>query len=220
IGALAEFWRSGVIDRAGRFSSGLKTDRLRKTDEGYEFVLVRAEESGGDRDIVITQSDIENLLRAKAAVFAGIRSLISSVGVDLESISKIYVAGGFGNFIDLEEAVTIGLVPDVPRNKYRFVGNTSVYGAKLCLLSRQARERAREIARKITYLELSVGNTFMEEFVSALFLPHTNLELFPSLSLSTKSGEGGGAGDGPASRKVGEEEKGIRHVRTLAAGMK
>lgn len=217
IDALAEFWRSGVIDRSGRFSSDLKTDRLRKTDEGYEFVLVRAEDSGTGRDIVMTQGDVENLLRAKAAVFAGIRSLVSAVGVDFEDVSRIYVAGGFGNFVDLEEAVTIGLIPDAPRNKYRFVGNTSVYGSRLCLLSSEAREKAGEIARMLTYLELSVGNAFMEEFVSALFLPHTNLDLFPSVARWVESD--GSTKGGAKLREAGEELDGTRDARTLAAGM-
>jgi uncharacterized 2Fe-2S/4Fe-4S cluster protein (DUF4445 family) len=131
--------------------------------------------------VVITEADVKNLIRAKGAVYAGIRSLLAAVDLTLADIDRIYVAGGFGNYLNIRDAVRIGMLPDVDPVRYRFAGNTSVKGAKAALLSRRAFEAAREIAGRMTYLELSAGSGFMEEFVSSLFLPHTDLGQFPSV---------------------------------------
>jgi len=180
VDCLAALLDAGVIDRAGKFLDP-DTPRRRDGDEGPEFILVPADESGTGGDIIITQNDVKNLLRAKGAIYAGIRSLLQSVSMDVGDIDRVYIAGGFGNYLNVHDAVRIGLLPDIPRDRFRFVGNTSAKGARLALLSRQARGHAAELARKMTYLELSVGNRFMEEFTSALFLPHTDLSQFPSM---------------------------------------
>ncbi|NLL18407.1 MAG: DUF4445 domain-containing protein [Clostridia bacterium] len=180
IDCIAKLRDAGLIDRTGQFQQ-VSTPRYRMNEEGPEFVLVWEKDSGIDKDIVITEADIKNLIRSKGAVYAGIRSLLQMVSMDLEVIDKILIAGGFGNYLNLSDAIKIGLLPDVPEEKYEFVGNTSVKGAQLALLSREAYKDAIEIGRKMTYIELSVGNTFMDEFVSALFLPHTDLTLFPSV---------------------------------------
>lgn len=180
IDCIAKLRDVGIIDRTGQFQK-VNSDRLRMNDETLEFVLVWAKDSGIGKDIVITEADVKNLIRSKGAVYAGIRSLLQMVAMDLDAIDKILIAGGFGNYLNLADAIKIGLLPDVPLEKYEFVGNTSVKGAHLCLLSRQAYQDALEIGRKMTYIELSVGTTFMDEFVSALFLPHTDLGLFPSV---------------------------------------
>ncbi|PRR69804.1 ASKHA domain-containing protein [Neomoorella humiferrea] len=184
IDCLAKLRRAGLIDRTGNFQEAV-TPRLRSTDEGYEFVLAWGAESSHGKDIVITSADIKNLIRSKGAVFAGIQSLLKTVSLELDAIDKIIIAGGFGNYLSIPNAVEIGLLPDLPAEKYVFAGNTSLKGAELVLLSRQAWLDALELARKMTYIELSVGNLFMEEFVSALFLPHTQLELFPSVTEQT-----------------------------------
>lgn len=181
IDCLSELHSSGVIDRTGKFQMDVASDRIRTGDDGPEFVLVWKEESGIDKDIVITESDIKNLLRAKGAIFAGIRSMLELVALDMTSIDKVLIAGGFGNYLNLDDAIRIGLLPDLDRRKYQFVGNTSLKGAQAVLLSTEAYKHSLEIGKKMTYLELSVGNTFMEEFVSATFIPHTDLSLFPSL---------------------------------------
>lgn len=182
IDLIAKMRRVGLIDRTGHFQLDKKTPRLRETEDGdVEFVLVWGQDTECGKDIVITESDIKTLIRSKGAVFAGIQSLLRTVGLDLEAIDRILIAGGFGNYLNVADAVEIGLLPDLPPAKYRFVGNTAVKGAKLGLLSRPALEEAKEIASRMTYVELSVGTTFMDEFVSALFLPHTNLSLFPSV---------------------------------------
>jgi uncharacterized 2Fe-2S/4Fe-4S cluster protein (DUF4445 family) len=180
IDALAALREAGVIDRAGRFRPG-GHPRLRRGELGPELVLVSAENSGSGRDLVLGEPDIENLLRAKAAVFAGIRTLLRAVEFDLDAVARIYIAGGFGNYLNVPGAIAIGLLPDVPPERYVFLGNASVQGARLVLLSPEAGEEAAALARGVTYLELSSDVRFLEEFQAGLFLPHTNLAYFPSV---------------------------------------
>lgn len=181
IDGLSKLHSSGIIDRTGKFQTDISTDRLRQGDNGPEFVLAWAKESGISKDIIITESDIKNLLRAKGAIFAGLRSMLDLVALEISLIDKVLIAGGFGNYLNLDDAIKIGLLPDLDKTRYQFVGNTSVKGAQAVLLSAEAYDQSLEISKKMTYLELSVGNTFMEEFVSATFIPHTDLNLFPSL---------------------------------------
>ena len=183
IDCLAKLRRVGIIDRAGKFQTSLPTDRMRIGEAGPEFVLVWQHDSDLDRDIIISEADVKNLLRAKGAVFAGIRTMLSVVGFELDSIENIYVAGGFGNYLNIPDAIAIGLLPDIPVEKYKYVGNTSAKGACMALLSQEAWAEANNLASKLTYIELSVGNLFMDEFVSSLFIPHTDLTLFPNVDL-------------------------------------
>lgn len=183
IDCLAKLRQTGIIDRAGKFQTSLPTERMRVGESGPEFVLVWQQDTDIGRDIIITEADIKNLLRAKGAVFAGIRSLLSVVGFELDGIEHIYVAGGFGNYLNIPDAIAIGLLPDIPIEKYKYVGNTSAKGACMALLSKDAWAEANQLAGKMTYIELSVGNLFMDEFVSSLFIPHTDLTLFPNVSL-------------------------------------
>lgn len=181
IDGLSKLHSSGIIDRTGKFQTEISTNRLRQGNNGPEFVLAWAKESGINKDIIITESDIKNLLRAKGAIFAGIRSMLELVALEIGVIDKVLIAGGFGNYLNLDDSIKIGLLPDLDRDRYQFVGNTSVKGAQAVLLSTEAYHQSIDLSKKITYLELSVGNTFMEEFVSATFIPHTDLTLFPSL---------------------------------------
>ena len=183
IDCLAKLRRTGIIDRAGKFQTSLPSDRMRIGEAGPEFVLVWQHDSDLDRDIIISEADVKNLLRAKGAVFAGIRTMLSVVGFELDSIENIYVAGGFGNYLNIPDAIAIGLLPDIPVQKYKYVGNTSAKGACMALLSQEAWAEANNLASKLTYIELSVGNLFMDEFVSSLFIPHTDLTLFPNVDL-------------------------------------
>ncbi|CAA7601844.1 2Fe-2S ferredoxin-type iron-sulfur binding domain protein [Acididesulfobacillus acetoxydans] len=183
VDALAKLREAGIIDRAGNFQMEhpSHSERLRLTPDDKEFVLAWAHQAGGDKDVVITENDVKNLIRAKGAIYAGIRSLLTMVAVDVDMISRIVIAGGFGNYLNVHDSVEIGLLPDVPAERYEFIGNSSVKGARLALLSQNAWHEAAELGKKMTYIELSVGTTFMDEFVSALFLPHTDLSLFPSV---------------------------------------
>ncbi|MDF3000401.1 MAG: fdx, partial [Bacillota bacterium] len=184
--SLSEMLETGMIDRAGKIrfpaaETGARSGRIQIGPEGPEYLLVPASESGTDTDIVITEGDIKNLLRAKGAIFAGIRTMLQQVQLDMSAISSVFIAGGFGKYINITDAVRIGLLPDLPEEKYEYVGNSCIQGAILGLLSQQALMEMNEIASKMTYLELSIGNQFMDEFISAVFIPHTDLSLFPSL---------------------------------------
>ncbi|MGQ3683954.1 MAG: ASKHA domain-containing protein [Candidatus Loosdrechtia sp.] len=184
---LANLLRSGVIDRTGNFQKGIDTERLRKTDDGYEFILVdKSETAAKKRDIVITQADIQNLIRSKAAIYSAIATLIESMSMDINDIEQLYLAGGFGNYLDIRSAITIGMLPDIMESKVRFVGNTSVIGAKLSLFSNDAYEVAKTIASRMTYFDLMNNNRYMEEYISANFLPHTDIEKFPSVAEELK----------------------------------
>jgi uncharacterized 2Fe-2S/4Fe-4S cluster protein (DUF4445 family) len=152
-----------------------------------EYVIAWGSEAAEGQDIAITRVDIDNLLRAKAAIYAGFSIMADSVGIPLEAVDQVLIGGSFGKYINVEKAVQIGLLPDVPWEKFQFLGNTSVRGAYYALLERDAREQIREIASRMTYIELSADNTFYDAFVSALFLPHTDLSRFPSVEAAIVS---------------------------------
>ncbi len=176
---LAELFVNGIIDRTGRFASD-SDPRLTEGDEGKQFELVRAED--GHPSIVITQADINNLIRSKAGVFAAIKVLMESTDTKPEDLDAVYLAGGFGNFINTKQAVTIGMLPDVSPEKIHFVGNTSIAGAKTVLLSREALGVSENIAQSMAYFDLMSHPAYMEEFIRASFLPHTDLSLFSTVS--------------------------------------
>ncbi len=172
--------KAGIINRQGKMQE-VTTDRMRQGEEGPEFVLVHAEESGIGKDIVITEADVENLIRAKAAVCAGIRVMLLKMELPIEAISKILIGGGFGNYLNLKDSIQIGLLPDLPAEYYDFIGNSSLKGAYMALLSRKVFEHSVALGKGMTYLELSDGNEFYDEYVQAMFLPHTDMSLFPSV---------------------------------------
>jgi len=184
--SLSEMMRAGVIDRAGKIFDNKTTNRVRIGSEGTEFVLVFADESGTGYDIVLTDGDIKNLLRAKASIFAGIRTMLQQMNLDVNDVSRVYIAGGFGNYMNIVDSISIGLLPDLPVEKFEYVGNSCIQGAMIGLLHKEALKEVQKIADKMTYIELSIGNTFMEEFISALFIPHTDIELFPSIARKEK----------------------------------
>lgn len=180
---LAELFTHGIIDRTGRFTAS-GDSRLTEGDDGLQFQLVAP--NTDHHEIVVTQADIDNLIRSKAGVFAAIRVLMNSTQTNAEDIDAVYLAGGFGNFLNIRQAVTIGMLPDVPLDKIQFVGNTSIAGAKTVLLSRQAVKTAEKIADGMTYFDLMSHAEYMDEFIRARFLPHTDLSLFPSVKAITE----------------------------------
>ena len=188
IALVAELFITGVVDKGGKFKMDLDTPRLREGDHGPEYVVAWAGETAHGRDIVLTKVDVDNLMRAKAAIYAGFTVLAQSVGVDLADVEHVLVGGSFGKYINVEKAVQIGLLPDLPWDRFQFLGNTSVMGAYMALASREARARIRSIARKMTYVELSADNTFYDAFTSALFLPHTDASRFPTVRAVTGNG--------------------------------
>jgi len=181
IDAIAGLFEVGIIDRSGHLLPD-RSSRVRETDGRTEFVLATAGERGADADIVITQPDIENVLRAKAAIYAGAKILLESTEHTFADVDQLLIAGGFGNYLDGRKAVLLGMIPDIPVDRIHFVGNTSVFGAKMALLSIDAFRRSQELARSATYYDLITYPDYYEEFMSAKFLPHTDLGLFPSVA--------------------------------------
>ncbi|MCZ7541791.1 MAG: ASKHA domain-containing protein [Anaerolineae bacterium] len=192
ISLLAEMFLTGVVDKGGHVNTHLPTPRVRVGEHGPEYVVCWAADSATGSDIVVTDVDIDNLIRTKAAIYAGFTVLAQSVGLTLDDVEQVLVGGSFGKYINVEKAIQIGLLPDMPWDRFQFLGNTSIKGAYLALLDRRARSRIKDIANRMTYIELSADNTFYEAFTSALFLPHTDLSRFPSVqaAMEVKSGRG------------------------------
>ena len=181
IDTIAELYLAGIITQKGKFNKEIKIQRIREGKYGWEYVLVWENESGIDSDISITEPDIDNILRAKGAIYAGCSLLLSEMGYKPSDLDRFLIAGGFGHYLNIEKAIIIGMLPDIDPEKYQYLGNTSVIGAYLTLLSRRMQEEAVIIAKNVTYRELSVSNNFMNEYTASLFLPHTNIELFPTV---------------------------------------
>jgi uncharacterized 2Fe-2S/4Fe-4S cluster protein (DUF4445 family) len=182
ISLLAEMFLAGVINKGGKVNLKLATERTREGEHGGEYVIAWADETSAGKDIVITNVDIDNLLRAKAAIYAGFAVLAENVGVTLDMATQVLVGGSFGKYINVEKAIEIGLLPDLPWERFHFLGNTSVMGSYQALLDHEARDRITEIAASMTYIELSADNKFYDAFMSAMFLPHTDMTLFPSVA--------------------------------------
>ncbi len=182
IALLSEAFLTGILDKAGNVNLMAGSSRVREGAHGGEYVVAWGAESESGEDIVLSRVDVDNLLRAKAAIYAGFTVLAETVGISLESVSKVLVGGSFGKYINVEKAVQIGLLPDMDWSRFEFLGNTSVKGAYYALLDWRKREQVTEIAKRMTYIELSADNSFYEAFTSALFLPHTDLSKFPSVA--------------------------------------
>jgi len=179
---LAEMFRAGILGRNGRFQPKCNARQLVHDDGSLKFIVVPKGQTAVDDDIVITQADVSNLIRSKAAIYAAISTLVKSVNVEIGDIRHIYLAGGFGNYLDIRNAITLGMLPDVPPERIHFVGNTAVAGARAALLSEEALARIERVARMMTYVDLMTNPKYMDEFVSANFIPHTDVEKFPSVA--------------------------------------
>jgi len=196
ISLLGEMFMTGVVDKAGRLNRSLGTPRIRIGEHGPEYVVVWAPETAsGKADIILSEVDIANLIRAKGAIYAGFSVLTRSVGISLADVEEVLIGGAFGRYLDIEKAVQIGLLPDMPWERFRYLGNTSARGAFAALVCPDLRREVVEIANKMTYLELSADNTFMDEFTSALFLPHTDTTQFPSVMRLLKASPAGQDGE-------------------------
>ncbi|HHD64893.1 MAG TPA: DUF4445 domain-containing protein [Desulfobulbaceae bacterium] len=197
---VAELYLARVVDLRGKLCrdtvSGTKKRRdfickhLLETEEGLVFVVTSAETSGHGRPVVLAQVDLDAMMRSKAAMYAILATLVSQVGVEFSDLDRIYVAGAFGKHIDPGSAITLGMLPDLPIATYVSVGNSSLHGAELVLLSEKARIRSREIRRKITYIELNVNQEFMLRFSGSRFIPHTDPHLFPSVPIFSREDPG------------------------------
>lgn len=183
INIISQMLKIGILNQNGKYASNLKTPRIRDGRSGLEYVVCWANQSGLNQDIVLTEVDLDNILRAKAAMFSGYTCLLDKIGLTVNALDRVIIAGAFGSFINLDHAVTIGLLPDIPREKFLFIGNSSLKGARLACIDRKLYHKSGEIAHAMTNVELSEDPTYMDNFMAALFLPHTKGELFPSVQL-------------------------------------
>jgi len=184
IDLLAELWTNGWLDPSGTLNASDGEGIIQPSADSSRnsvYTIVPAEDSATGKEISIDDRDIQNLLRTKAAVYSACALMLKSAGLGFDSIEKVYVAGGFGRFLDLQKSIAIGLLPDVPLDRFTYLGNSALAGARRMLVSAEARRKARELADRMTYLELNVDPSYMDEYVAALFLPHTDLSRFPTV---------------------------------------
>lgn len=182
IAIVAGLLEAGVISQNGKFNHDLATKRIRQGTDGYEYVLSWAKETQTGKDIVITEIDIDNLMRAKAAMYAGCQTLSKNVGMSCSDFEQVIIAGAFGSHLNIARSITIGLLPDLPVDRFIFIGNGSLLGARLTSFSTDLLDDARRTAKMMTNFELSENTDFMNNYMAALFLPHTNTGEFPTVT--------------------------------------
>jgi len=182
IDLIAEMLSTGIIAPNGKFLLDATHPRILNHEDEKAYIVAFAKETSVDKDIIFTESDISNLIRSKGAVYAGFKILLKQADLDFSMIDRMIISGGFGQFLNIERAIMIGMLPDIDRSKFKYIGNSSIAGAYMALLSEKYRQEAITISNKMTYIDFSSNTGFMNEFTSALFLPHTNLEEFPSSS--------------------------------------
>lgn len=182
IDTIAELFKAGIINGKGKFNREGRRVRFDENGMG-EYVIAFKEDTGLTRDISINEVDIDNFIRAKGAIFSATMTMLGSMGMDPSVLEHVYVAGGIGSGINMDNAVTIGMLPDIDRSCFSYIGNSSLAGAYAMLTSQKSREKVDELARTMTYLELSTEPGYMDSFVGACFLPHTDAEMFPSVQL-------------------------------------
>jgi len=181
IDIVAELYRTGIIDGKGKFNR--EGSRIFRDEYGIgRYIIEFGKNTDTSRDIVISETDIDNFIRAKGAIFSAVMSLISPLGFSPEDIECVMVAGGIGSGINIKNAIRIGMFPDLPAEKYSYIGNSSLSGAYAMLVSSKAREKLFEVAKSMTYVELSTNPGYMDSFVAACFIPHTDVSLFPGRS--------------------------------------
>ncbi len=178
---VATLFEVGILNNLGKFNRDLATDRIRENEGVYEYVLAWKDDTQIDRDVVLTEIDIENLIRAKGAIYSGCMTLLTEVGMNLQDIEHIILAGGFGSYVDLEKAMVIGLLPEMDPAKVTFIGNGSLMGARMSSLTNRIRKDVVEVTEKMTNFELSDTPSYMDNYIAALFLPHTDINQFPVL---------------------------------------
>ncbi len=179
IDIISELFRCGIINAKGLFVR--EGERVKRDAHGMgRYLLARAEESETGREIYLNEVDIDNFIRAKGAIFSAIDTLLNAVDMTADCIDTVYVAGGIGSGINMKNSVNIGMLPDVDLEKYRYIGNSSLTGAYAMVMSDQADAKCTELGANMTYLELSTHPGYMDAFVAACFLPHTDARLFPN----------------------------------------
>jgi uncharacterized 2Fe-2S/4Fe-4S cluster protein (DUF4445 family) len=188
----AALFRSGRIDLRGRLVASACGARCQSIDGQLHFLLVAAGESAGGRPLRIAQTDLDSLVRAKAAMYAVLETLLATLGLSPEELETFFVAGTFGAFIDPQAAIAIGMLPDLPLDRFRAIGNSSLEGAARLLRGAAEPPEVEALRDRITYLELNVNQEFMNRFNAARFIPHTDLGRFPSYRRARPAHDGRG----------------------------
>jgi len=178
---VAVMFEMGVINNRGKFNRDLGTPRIRATNDIWEYVIAWKDVTQLERDIVLTEPDLDNLIRAKGAIYSGCMTLLEEVGLNMDMVERIILAGGFGSYIDLEKAMTIGLLPEIDPDRVTFIGNGSLMGARMSSLTNRIRKDVVAVTQKMTNFELSETPSYMDNYIAAMFLPHTEIEKFPRL---------------------------------------
>lgn len=176
---LAVMYEMQIIDSSGKFNRESGSKRIRERNDVWEYVIAWKDETQIDRDIALTEVDIDNLIRAKASIYSGCMTLMDEVGLSIDMIEHITLAGGFGSYIDLEKAMTIGLLPETDPERVTYLGNGSLLGARMSSLTNRIRKDVVEVTKKMTNFELSETPSYMDNYVAAMFIPHTEVDKFP-----------------------------------------
>ncbi len=179
ISLLASLFSSGWIDSAGKFDRTRSNPRIRVEGRQAFYLLASCEDSGSGKPLSISEAEIENIIRAKAAIYSACTLMLNQLDINFDLISSFYIAGGFGHFLNLEDCITIGLLPDIDRGKFKFIGNSSLSGSYMLLISKEYQKKQKDLSNRMTYIDLSTDPGYMDQYTAALFLPHTDHSLFP-----------------------------------------
>jgi len=189
VDAVSEMFKAGILDSSGKITATGNISGVRRNENGgQEFVLVRGDRTATGQDISITQHDIQEIQLAKAAIFTGVSILMKKLKVKCSAIRMVYAAGAFGTYVDAGSAISIGMYPDVPVERIKFIGNAAGSGARMCLKSTKMRDLADALSRRVEYVELASEKNFQNEFAMAMFLPHRDLSRFPNASARAPKG--------------------------------
>lgn len=186
ISLLAELFLTGWLDGAGKLNRQRKSDAIIIDGRHAKYIIAQADETYSEKALTISEVDIENIIRAKAAIYSACSLMVQMLGCELADLEKIYIGGGFGRFLDIRKAIVIGLIPDLPPEKFQYIGNSSLMGSYMVLVSDDYRDRQLELAKRMTYIDLSTEPSYMDQYTAAMFLPHTDSKLFPSVNSVNK----------------------------------
>ncbi|MCJ7489733.1 MAG: ASKHA domain-containing protein, partial [Thermoplasmata archaeon] len=182
VDAISEMFRCGILTDAGKMLPSDRGDRVRKDADGRnEFILASAAETEAGVEVTITQNDVQEIQLAKAAIFTGASALMRKLGIACSDLKRVYVAGAFGTYVDPTSAITIGMYPDIPPERIKFIGNAAGSGARMALKSTKVRDLADRLSKRVEYVELAMEKDFQAEFAKAMFLPHRDADRFPSV---------------------------------------
>jgi uncharacterized 2Fe-2S/4Fe-4S cluster protein (DUF4445 family) len=186
ISLLANLFQTGWVDPAGKINRSKKSPNITLSGRQAFYTIVPEEVTSTSKPIMISESEIANIIRAKAAIYSACCLMLDQIEIGFENIANVYIAGGFGRYLDLQASTIIGLIPDLPPEKFQFIGNASLMGSYMVLLSRGFKEKQLNLARRMTYIDLSKYPDYMNYYTAAQFLPHTDLSYFPTVQAMMK----------------------------------